>query len=166
MKKVTLFLLSVIALVAFPAVASAEYAADTAAPVSAQTVDENSNVTLDVLAALELAVPADDSDKIAPSGGSDVNKAFSTSADLRSNLDWSVATTLSSNELQGGTTGSRGLLSALDLGASADAGNRNLNNSVQTYSTAYDQDVSWGDEAGTYTVVATHTATQSLTDDN
>lgn len=134
--------------------------------VIAQQTEEDSNVTLDVLAAIELATPADDSDKVAPSGSSNINKGFSTSANLRSNLDWSVQTTLSNNELQGGTTGSRGLIAALDLSGSSDQGDRNASNAAQTYQANYNQDVSWGDEAGTYTVIATHTATQSLTDDN
>ncbi len=165
MAKKFMILFGVVAALAFPASAMAEYAADTdGAVVDNQQVDEASDVTLDVLAAIELAVPADDSDKIAPvaGGATDANIAFSTSADLRSNLSWAVATTLSTDDMQGGSTGTRGLLSDVDLSASADSGSRNSSNAAQTYETAYDQDVSWGDEAGEYTVEATHTASQTL----
>jgi hypothetical protein len=130
--------------------------------VDPQTTSEDSNVTLDVLAAIELAVPSDDSEAIAPQSSSDQTVFFQTGAELRSNLAWSVGTTLSTAALQGGSTGSRSLISDLDLSSSADSGSRNANNTAQDYQADYQQDVSWGDEAGTYEVTATHTATQTL----
>lgn len=166
MTKKYLIAAGVLGALAIPSSAMAEYAADTDGDVvNNQQVDENSNVTLDVLAAIELAVPGDDSDKIAPvaGGASDANIGFTTSADLRSNLSWAVETSLDSNAMEGGSTGDdRGLLSNVDLSASDASGSRNFDNDAQTYETAYDQDVSWGDEAGEYTVVATHTASQTL----
>lgn len=134
------------------------------AEVDPQQTAEDSTITLDVLAAIELATPDDDSDQVAPvtGGGSDANIGFSTSADLRSNLAWAVETSLSSNQLQGGSTGTRGLIESLDLEGSSDSGERNADNDAQTYGTIYSQDVSWGDEAGSYTVRATHTASQTL----
>ena len=167
MTKKYLIAFGVLGALALPTSAMAEYAADTDGDVvDNRQVDENSNVTLDVLAAIELAVPADDSDKVAPlaGGASDANIGFTTSADLRSNLSWAVETSLDTDEMQGGSTGTRALLSEVDLSASADSGNRNSSNAAQTYETAYDQDVSWGDEAGTYDVTATHTASQTLGD--
>ena len=165
MKKITL-IIGVLALMFVPAsIASAAYNSDDdGTTVDNQSVNEDSNVTLDVLAAIELAQPADDSDKVAPvaGGATDANIGFSTSADLRSNLSWAVATTLSDDKLQKGEVG---LLSNFDTSAQGTenrSGSRNSSNSAQTYSANYDQDVSWGDEAGRYTVTATHTASQTL----
>ena len=132
--------------------------------VDPQETSEESSITLDVLAAIELAVPDDDSDQIAPitGGTADAQIEFSTSADLRSNLAWAVETTLATDELLGGSSGQRALLESLDLSGSSDSGARNTSNEAQSYGTSYSQDVSWGDEAGRYTVQATHTASQTL----
>ena len=43
-----------------------------------------------------------------------------------------------------------------------DLGDRNPDNNIQPVSADYTQDVSWGDEAGSYTQTITHTATQTL----
>jgi hypothetical protein len=155
------------ALMRSTAEAPSNYSADTdGSVVDNQTTDANSDLTLDVLAALELSVPSDDQAAIAPeSAGSSAEIAFSSGADIRSNLSWEVVPAIGiDGYLSGGSTGPRSLLNALvfDTASSVDSGSRNASNAAQSYQSDFDQTVSWGDEAGPYLVVLTHQAAQTL----
>jgi hypothetical protein len=129
-----------------------------------QTTDEETTFTVNVLAAIELSDPSDDSDSVAPVAGGASNSIadLDLTADLRSNLSWQINSSVA-GELTGGSTGSRDLLNSLTgQGSAVDSGSRNLNNTAQAVDADYDQSVSWGDEAGAYTETITHTATQTL----
>jgi hypothetical protein len=163
-KLITLF--GVLALMFVPAsIASAEYTNDAdGTTVDNQTVDEDTTFTVNVLAAIELSDPSDDSDSVAPvaGGASDAVADLDMAADLRSNLSWEIDSSVA-GDLTGGATGPRDLLSDLvGEGSAVDSDVRNASNAAQSVSADYDQDVSWGDEAGAYTEVITHTASQTL----
>lgn len=169
MTKKFMILFGVIAVLALPssAFAATAYNNDTDGTdgVDVQSVNQDSNLNLDVLAAIEITDVADDSDSAAPveGGATNAQVTFTQSAELRSNLAWAVNSEVTA-DFTGGASGVAEPLgeAVVGDGASVDAGDRNADNSAQAVSADYTQDVSWGDEAGSYTADITHTAAQSL----
>jgi len=165
MKKITL-MLGVLALAAFPAMASANY--DSAAnPGETASVDPTSELTLNVLAAVELSTPASDEQSQAPTSSLNTSNTlsntvtFGQASDIRSNLSWSVAVTGDSAFAKVGN-GVASLNSAAMSKGSGSTGTRNTTNGTQSAGTQTTQQVSWADEAGIYDAEQIHTATQSL----
>jgi hypothetical protein len=134
-----------------------------------EETSENSTLTLNVLAAVELSTPANDTKSQAPTAALNTDNTlsnivtFGQAANIRSNLSWSVAVTGDTGFTNSGANGAPISTSSGNISkGSGSAGNRNSTNATQDAGTQSTQAVSWADEAGVYTASQTHTATQSL----
>lgn len=109
----------------------------------------------------------------APTGSQNVNldSGQISAVSLRSNAVWTAsisaqtATMVENDARTGGETLSSALLYGTDAAPSStmptsptqvDTGPRNTNNEAQSYALYFRQPISWGDEAGSYTLTVTH----------